>query len=93
MESIIRWKIFKRKLIKGVIRVEGSDFGLLNIDQTLRDKISGDIRRGDMGRYFTGTWERRGDSYVRRTKLPQDAPLYDRLREMADREEPLYLVK
>jgi hypothetical protein len=40
-------------------------------------------------RYFIGIWEKKGDSYVRRSKLPPDAPLYDKLWEMTDISNPL----
>lgn len=75
-----------------LIRVKGSDFGLYSVEQTVRDKISEDIDRQDIGRHFTGIWERKGDAYVRRSKLPLDAPLYNRLREMADQGGPDYRI-
>lgn len=63
-----------------LLQVRGSDFGLGRVEETVRFKILEDIDRQYIGRYFTGLWERKGNVYVRRSKLPQDAPLYDRLR-------------
>jgi hypothetical protein len=71
-----------------LIQVRGSHFGLNRVEETVRYKIMEDIDRQEIGRHFTGLWERKGDAYVRRSKLPEDAPLYDRLREMADQGEP-----
>ena len=67
-----------------LIQVRGSDFGLNRVEETVRNKIMEDINRQDIGSQFTGLWERKGDAYVRRSRLPQDAPLYDRLREMTE---------
>jgi len=67
-----------------LIQVRGSDFGLNRVEETVRSKIMKDINRQDIGSQFTGLWERKGDAYVRRSRLPQNAPLYDRLREMTE---------
>jgi hypothetical protein len=67
-----------------LIRVRGSYYGLGRVDEKVRFTILEDIDRQHIGRQFTGIWERKGDAYVRKSKLPQDAPLYDRLLEMTD---------
>jgi len=72
-----------------LIQVRGTDFGLGRVEEPVRFKILEDIDRQYIGRYFTGCWERKGNVYVRRSKLPRNAPLYERLREMADKREPI----
>jgi hypothetical protein len=67
-----------------LIQVRGSDVGLGRIEEIVRLRILEDIDKQYIRRQFTGIWERKGDTYVRRSKLPQDAPLYKRLLEMTD---------
>lgn len=65
-----------------IIRVRGSSFALRqpepDVDEFFQESHSGPHR------FFIGTWEKRGCSYVRKTNLPLEATFYDRLWEMTD---------
>ncbi|MEM3040387.1 MAG: hypothetical protein QXO54_06255 [Candidatus Methanomethylicaceae archaeon] len=65
-----------------IIKVRGSSFALEQ-PESYADEF---FQEGHPGphRYFVGTWEKRGCSYVRKTNLPHNATFYDRLWEMTD---------
>jgi len=67
------------------LHVTGSaDFGINDLEETVLNKIIENIDRKGIGRQLTSTWEKKGDTYIRRSKLPRDAPLYERLLEMTE---------
>jgi hypothetical protein len=68
-----------------LLEVRGTSFALQSAEQQLKDEVF----VGGPERYFIGIWERKGNAYVRRTKLPSDVPFYDRLWEMTDFSESL----
>jgi hypothetical protein len=66
-----------------LLRVTGSaDFGINDVEETVLNKIIENIDRKGIGRQLTSIWEKKGGTYIRRSKLPQNAPLYERLLEM-----------
>ncbi len=68
-----------------IIQVKGTSFALAVQSATKpeKDEVFSEGHIG-MHRFFVGIWEKRGDAYIRRTKLPPDRPFYDRLWEMTE---------
>jgi hypothetical protein len=68
-----------------LLQVTGSaDFGINDVEETVLNKIIENIDRKGIGRQLTNIWEKKGDTYIRRSKLPRDAPLYERLLETTE---------
>ncbi len=68
-----------------IIQVKGTSFALAVQSATKpeKDEVFSEGHIG-MHRFFVGIWEKRGDAYIRRTKLPPDRPFNDRLWEMTE---------
>jgi len=68
-----------------IIQVKGTSFALAVQSATKpeKDEVFSEGHIG-MHRIFVGIWEKKGDAYIRKTKLPLDTPFYDKLWEMTD---------
>jgi hypothetical protein len=68
-----------------LLLVTGSaDFGINDVEESVRNKIIENVERKGTDRQLASFWEKKGGTYVRKSKLPHDAPLYERLLEMTE---------
>jgi hypothetical protein len=56
----------------------------VRVEETVLNKIIETIDRIVIGKQLTSIWEKKGDTGMRRSKLPRDAPFYERVLETTE---------
>lgn len=66
-----------------LIQVRGTSFALQSAIQASKEEVFCE-GHASAHRFFIGIWEKQGEAYLRKTKLPPNVPFYDKLCEMTE---------